>query len=676
MSTTVLGAAGVALAVGTGLATGAAIGLRSWAELALGAYVVAFAELIGLTLVLSLFGAVTRVALGATLVLVFAASLAFWLRVRKPQLPGRRRWAWRPTGADPAVLVLGAVVGLAAAYVVALMVGTPQNNWDSLTYHLTRAALWRQEHGVSYIADAYDQRLNANPPNAELAVTAILELGRSERLTGVVQLGAWIACAAGVAAIARRVGLSRKEALFGALLFVLLPIVLLQASTTQNDLITAALLVAATTFVTGSSRGHLVLAALACGLAAGTKVTAVYALPVLVVAALVAPPTAWRARRLAAITAGFVAGSYWYVVNAVETGRLLGDRPDSGLIAVFEPTRNLLGAFARVLDAFDLSGALHTDRFVLNGPANAGILMYAIVAAVLTAALLIAARRGHVRTRTALAAGALALVPLALPPVSYALWRVFAKLYRVLGSPDEGLPGAAWEAQTSAGEGLSWFGPLGLLLVVGVGIATVVLVRRRELPTLALVLAGAPLAWFVLVSVTLAYDPWQGRFFMYPVALSAALWGLVLRVPSVAWAAVAISTAAASLSLSNSIEKPSGLPVFAEGGWAIWSMERWQVQSIIRAESRPVLEFLDQRVPQDDSIALALGGDDFGYPAFGRFFERRVELVPPGSSAREVTTQWLLANPERTSAIDRECWREAFRSETGAVFRRVETCGP
>jgi hypothetical protein len=105
-------------------------------------------------------------------------------------------------------------------------------------------------------------------------------------------------------------------------------------------------------------------------------------------------------------------------------------------------------------------------------------------------------------------------------------------------------------------------------------------------------------------------------------------------------------------------------------------MERWQVQSIIRAESRPVLEFLDQRVPQDDSIALALGGDDFGYPAFGRFFERRVELVPPGSSAREVTTQWLLANPERTSAIDRECWREAFRSETGAVFRRVETCGP
>jgi hypothetical protein len=200
------------------------------------------------------------------------------------------------------------------------------------------------------------------------------------------------------------------------------------------------------------------------------------------------------------IAAGFVAGSYWYVVNAVETGRLLGDRPDSELLAILEPTRNLLGAFARILDAFDLSGALHTDRFVLNGPWNAGILMFAIVAALLAAGLVIASLRGRVRRDTALTAGALALVPVVLPPVSYALWRVFAKLDDLLGAPDEALPVAGWQAQTSAGEGLSWFGPLGLLLVVGIGIAAVVLVRRRALPALALVLAGAPLAWFVLVS--------------------------------------------------------------------------------------------------------------------------------------------------------------------------------
>ena len=60
MGGVVLGLAGAALVAATGLATAAVIGIRSLSELVLAAYVVAFAEIVGLTLALSTLGAMSR----------------------------------------------------------------------------------------------------------------------------------------------------------------------------------------------------------------------------------------------------------------------------------------------------------------------------------------------------------------------------------------------------------------------------------------------------------------------------------------------------------------------------------------------------------------------------------------------------------------------------------------
>jgi hypothetical protein len=57
---------------------------------------------------------------------------------------------------------------------------------------------------------------------------------------------------------------------------------------------------------------------------------------------------------------------------------------------------------------------------------------------------------------------------------------VFAKVHHLAGSPagpiphDVGqslLPVGGWEGQTLASEAQSWFGPIGILLVLGVGVA-------------------------------------------------------------------------------------------------------------------------------------------------------------------------------------------------------------
>ncbi|MGH3110975.1 MAG: glycosyltransferase family 39 protein, partial [Gaiellaceae bacterium] len=342
----------VALVAATGLSV-ATVLLRSPAEVVLATFVLGFAEVVALVLVLSPLGAVRREALVAAMVMVFAAAGAFWWRSGRP-LPSVDLSRLR---GSPPLVVLGIVVAGTLAYVVALVIGTAPNTWDSLVYHLARAAFWRQEGGAGYIEDAYDGRLNANPPNGELALTFVLELARDERLAGFVQLFAALACAVAVLALARRIGLSAREAAFGSLLFLTLPIVVLQSSTTQNDLVVAAMLLAATVFVAAESRWTLTLCGLAVALAMGTKVTAVFALPVLCAVALLSPPKAARAARIATLGVGALAGSYWYVVNLVETGRFLGRRPDTELLALGDLEENVLAAFARVLDAFDLSGA-------------------------------------------------------------------------------------------------------------------------------------------------------------------------------------------------------------------------------------------------------------------------------------------------------------------------------
>jgi hypothetical protein len=85
-------------------------------------------------------------------------------------------------------------------------------------------------------------------------------------------------------------------------------------------------------------------------------------------------------------------------------------------------------------------------------------------------------------------------------------------------------------------------------------VAAVVLVRRKSLPGLARVLGLAPLIWLPLLALSLTYHPWQGRFFVFPLALSCALWGLILRVRAAAWGAVALAATTMLLSLVHYVE--------------------------------------------------------------------------------------------------------------------------
>src|SRR5262249_51415630 len=213
-----------------------------------------FAEIVVVSLLLSPGRWLSQTNLLWTLLVVLAVAAGLWYGLGRPRAPSFRaaRAACREALRDPLVAILAVAVAAASrdrvavaaaiGYVAALIVGTAPNDYDALWYHLARAAFWKQQHAVAYIAGANDARLNGFPPNAEILDAFTMILGKTERFVGFVQLSALLAAMVAVAGIARRIGLTVPHALFGALLFGTLPVVILQSATALNDLVFGALL--------------------------------------------------------------------------------------------------------------------------------------------------------------------------------------------------------------------------------------------------------------------------------------------------------------------------------------------------------------------------------------------------------------------------------------------------
>ena len=176
--------AGAAL-VATALAGAAALRLRPLSFL-LAAYLLASGELVLLGEVLSLLQAANAAGYAVGEALPLAGALAVWHargRPRPPTLPGVDRAA---VTRHPVVAALGAIVGVAVAYELFIVLGTPPNNWDSMTYHLARIAYWLQEQSVLHF-DAGTARQLAQPPNGEFLQGWALAVTDSDRFAAVVQ---------------------------------------------------------------------------------------------------------------------------------------------------------------------------------------------------------------------------------------------------------------------------------------------------------------------------------------------------------------------------------------------------------------------------------------------------------------------------------------------------------
>jgi hypothetical protein len=205
----------------------------------------------------------SAVALSAALIVVFEALLVHLLSPyhavgRAGMLTGnaviaaagflvfkqrRPRRLFAPPWRSVLLGLRAAWVGPAGLLVAVSAIEFVPNNWDSMTYHLARVAYWLQNGSVAAYPTNIARQITL-PPGAEYLLLALQAISRSDRLANLVQFAAWLALVIAAGPLARTFGAPRRVAPWAAVLVGTLPLALLQASSTQNDVIAALMAVA------------------------------------------------------------------------------------------------------------------------------------------------------------------------------------------------------------------------------------------------------------------------------------------------------------------------------------------------------------------------------------------------------------------------------------------------
>lgn len=135
---------------------------------------------------------------------------------------------------------------LICLFLVVLLIGGlrfPPNNYDSMTYHLARVEHWVTNQNINFYPTHITRQLYMQPL-AEVLILQFRVLQNSERVDFIVQWFALIACLAGGWYLASTTNVNRAAPLT-LLLVVTVPMAILQANSTQNDLLAASWMMAA-----------------------------------------------------------------------------------------------------------------------------------------------------------------------------------------------------------------------------------------------------------------------------------------------------------------------------------------------------------------------------------------------------------------------------------------------
>jgi hypothetical protein len=277
------------------------------------------------------------------------------------------RWEWMTA------LVLG---GFAIGTLLSALL-YPIINSDSLSYHMPRVFFWFQNQSVARYATPEGRQIFANP----FAEYCILQLkilaGGTDRLSNIVQWLAYVLSIITVSLIAQRLGAKRHGQQVAAVATAATAMAILQASTTQNDLVCAFWCLAAAYWIVdyiseppqdkGGAWWWALWLGSALGLAVSSKPTAYLALaPFLLWLAIVAVRRDGLLRTAglagAVILVALVITSAWFVDNA----RLL----DGDVIGFTAPGGNSGLLVADLSPSALVTNALKNTSMMLSMPSD------------------------------------------------------------------------------------------------------------------------------------------------------------------------------------------------------------------------------------------------------------------------------------------------------------------
>ena len=285
--------------------------------------------------VLGLVGLINRTAIGTVCVLTGCVGLLRWRATsRAGDVAGHVSKAHAAPPAIPwqtvlSLLVLALVVWAALLYLLLGLVFPVEPVSDAPIYHLYFAARWARSGSVELVPTPFgEEAATYFPVDGDLWLTWLVSTGMGP----FVKTGQWPFLVLGAIALyglARRAAAPWPAAVLPPALWVSVPIILMQSSFANVDLVWAAFYFSATYFLLqwlevsdGDPRRPFLLFALACGIVIGTKtVGGVFVVLLLLPVFAVLSRRGSRLPHLACLTIGMlVPSAYWYGRNVWLTG--------------------------------------------------------------------------------------------------------------------------------------------------------------------------------------------------------------------------------------------------------------------------------------------------------------------------------------------------------------------
>lgn len=592
--------------------------------------------------------------LGLHAVLAAASGLIWWL-VGKPAISGPWRDAaghLMPTGWGrgvrrwPEVSLLGLGVALAYLLNLVLIWIVPPNNNDSLATHMARVGYWLQ-HGSFFPWATQRVWQVTYPVNMQLQMFWIVLFLRSDRWVELVQwLGAFAAMVA-IFGIARLLGASRPQALFAGLLWATFPEILLEATTTQNDLVAGTLFAAMIYLLfLGLKRrnmGALVLSALALGLGMGTKQTLFFLLPGLVLVLI--HLLRWQGREVLgrlivwggmALGVFLLLGAYMFVVNLVSFGHPMGPETAVGAQTGGQTSQSLVenltyNTFRLAYQAVDPTG--------LPDPLTGyGFKLKAVVVRAVTRLL-----HFPVESNRATAQG---------------------HAFRL-------------DERYAMQEDSAWYGLLFTVLVIpALLLQTVRGFRRKDALRAGI---GILVITFLLMDAAFrpGWDPFQGRYFIPVVALATACTAFLLRPGRWGRAANGLMVLAALVIVWQTFAWNTAKPIY--GQYAVWNKTRLEMETQQSFYMRAPAQMVEQVVPADATMGLLTDGTYLEYPFFRADFQRRLVQIEPPQRVQDAVwlsgqgVEYILVLAPKGSSLNHlpSAWRAIANQEDWTIYARV-----
>lgn len=553
------------------------------------------------------------------LALHMALAVAAWLTWRRTGRPDL--WAgfrihcdcskfWMAVRRWPELCLLAAGVGLGFVFNAVLIWLVPPNNNDSLATHMSRIGYWLQRG--SFFPWETDRIWQVTyPVNMQLQIFWTVLFQGTDRIVEIVQWLGALAAVVAVFGLARLLGATRAQSLFAALVWATFPEVVLEATTTQNDLVAGTLFAAVIYLlflgVKMENTGSLILSGIAMGLSLGTKQTLFFLIPGVAIGIFLLIIYRDRASRMqtmrrlmvwgsSAAAAFIFLGLYMFVVNMVNFNHPMG--PET---AVSSQTG---GQTSRSLRENLLYNSLRlayqsVDPTGLPEPFTGyGFKLKALLVSKVTS-----------------------LVGFDMEaPVAVAPRHAFHLRERYLMQEDA-----------------AWYGPLFAFLVLPALLYQFWKGIRMKDPLRVSLLIIAVTFWLLDAAFRPGWDPFQGRYFI-PVVIVSTSTAAFLFQPGKRMLILRLFMVILGLTvLTNTFLWNAAKPI--DGEENIWVSDRVNMITRQSFYMREPLLLVEKHVPADAVLGLVTYDTFLEYPFFREDFSRRLVHIYPPEQVQDV--DWL-----------------------------------